>query len=91
MAEEIAAQIATPEMAGSESERARRALALGRAAEAFLIPAGALIVSLILFGALALASGFPQFSLSVVGVRLWVDAGLLAIVAAKKDGEKRKG
>jgi hypothetical protein len=36
--------------------------------------------SLILFGALALASGFPQFSLSVVGVRLWVDAGLLAIV-----------
>ena len=27
-----------------------------------------------------MASGFPQFSLSVVGVRLWVDAGLLGTI-----------
>jgi hypothetical protein len=36
--------------------------------------------SLVLFGALAFASRFPQFSLSVVGVRLCVDGGLLAVI-----------
>ncbi|MGH8290720.1 MAG: hypothetical protein ACREV7_17160 [Steroidobacteraceae bacterium] len=37
--------------------------------------------SLVLFAALTLASRFPKFQLSVIGVRLWVDAGLLAMVA----------
>lgn len=36
--------------------------------------------SLILFGALALASRLPAFSLSIVGVRLCVDVGLLSFI-----------
>lgn len=62
MAEEIAADIATPDKSGSASERARRALAFGRAAEAFVIPAGALIVSLILFGAFVAVAGVDPFA-----------------------------
>lgn len=38
------------------------------------------IGSLILFGALAIATRFPEFVVSVLSVRLWVDLGLLFIV-----------
>lgn len=38
------------------------------------------IGSLVLFGVLALASRLPAFSLSIVGVRLCVDLGLLIII-----------
>jgi len=37
--------------------------------------------SLILFGALTLATRFSQFNPSVLAVRLWVDGGLFVIVA----------
>ncbi len=36
--------------------------------------------SLLFFGALSLLSRRPEFHLSVVAVRLWVDGGLLAVV-----------
>lgn len=57
MAEEIAADLGATVKAGAASGRTRHALALGHAAESFLIPLGALIVSLLLFGAFVAFAG----------------------------------
>lgn len=68
------------------------ALAVAAAIAALLIVRGSLlhhsslklleVGSMVLFGALAIASRLPAFNLSIVQVRLWVDGGLLAIVVA---------
>jgi simple sugar transport system permease protein len=59
----MAVEIATPEPSATRVERSHRALAFGRAAEAFVIPLGALIVSLILFGAFVGCAGVSPFAL----------------------------
>ena len=53
----MAAEFATPKTSAAIVERSRRALAFGRAAEAVVIPLGALVVSLILFGAFVACAG----------------------------------
>ncbi len=61
MAEEFAANFTAAESAAAASDLRRHALAVGRAAEAFVIPFGALVVSLILFGAFVACAGVSPF------------------------------
>ena len=57
MAEEIAAELSPTNSSEVTRDRVRRAVALGRAAEAFAIPFGALVVSLMLFGLFVALAG----------------------------------
>ncbi|HEX3970626.1 MAG TPA: ABC transporter permease [Stellaceae bacterium] len=57
MAEEIAADLPTSDSGVGAIARRRRTIGLGRAAESFLIPLGALITSLLLFGAFVACAG----------------------------------
>lgn len=63
MADEIAADLGATVNARTASEQIRRTVVLGRAAESFLIPLGALIVSLLLFGAFVAFAGVNPLDL----------------------------
>ncbi|HWE73649.1 MAG TPA: ABC transporter permease [Stellaceae bacterium] len=62
MAEDMAVELAAPATSSPTIERAHQALVVGRAAEAFLIPLGALVGSLILFGIFVAIAGVNPFA-----------------------------